>query len=379
MKLKCGKCGKEFDNKMFRLHINNSHKNEFINDNEIKLFVIKSRFNLNYNLINELISKYENDGSILDLVKTYKIPHNSLRQLFKLNGVKIKSISEITKQKSVRDKYEKTCLNKYGVTNVSKSDEIKSKKKSTFIKNYGVDNIFKYEEFKNNLNEILLNKYGKKRLSNSILLSKILNNRSDEEKKKHIDKISNTKLNFSENKKFLIQEKRRSTINNRSDEQKKNVSDRMSMAQKLIWNNFSDEQIAIRLKKLHNNKNSISKLEIRVRNILNELNISFKPQFSIGRNTYDIKLNDVNLIIEVNGDFWHANPIKYKENDILNFPNNLLVSAKSLWEKDRKKTEKALKHGFKVITLWEKDINALNNLELEFYVKQKIEDNLNDV
>ena len=53
---------------------------------------------------------------------------------------------------------------------------------------------------------------------------------------------------------------------------------------------------------------------------------------------YDIKYK--NKIIEYNGDFWHANPSKYKPNDIINFPNSHgTVSAKEVWSNDSKKNQ----------------------------------------
>jgi len=55
-------------------------------------------------------------------------------------------------------------------------------------------------------------------------------------------------------------------------------------------------------------KNFVSKLEVRVRNILTNLNISFTPQFPLNNRTYDIKIDNTNILIEVNGDFWYANP-----------------------------------------------------------------------
>ncbi len=43
------------------------------------------------------------------------------------------------------------------------------------------------------------------------------------------------------------------------------------------------------------------------------------------------------LIIEVQGDMWHANPLFYKENDLI--MGKLL--AKDIWAKDERKKKKA--------------------------------------
>ena len=301
MKVKCEKCGREFDNKMFKLHVRNSHLGEFSNENEMELFVIKNRFNLNDGLITELIGKYKNDGSVFSLVNEYGIPHKSLSLLFKLSDVKLKSSSEVAKQKSVREKYKSTCLNKYGVSNVSKSDEVKQKKKESFIENYGVDNIFKTDEFKDSINDIMLSKYGVKRIGG--------------------------------------------------------------------WDYLTDEQKIERIKKL--NSGGSSKLEKRVGKILVEMGVNFETQFELKGKVYDYYIKGVNILIEVNGDFWHANPRKYKATDIIPFPKKEVI-AESLWKKDEKKLNIALKSGYKVLPLWEMDIRPLDDIELELFITEKI-------
>lgn len=301
MKVRCEKCGCEFNNKMFKLHVRNSHLDEFKNNNEMELFVLKNRFNLNDDLINELIERYINDGSVFSLVNEYDIPHKSLSLLFKLSGVKLKTLSEVAKQKSVRSKYKETCLENHGVSNVSKSNGIKEKKKNTFISNYGVDNIFKTNEFKNSINNIMLAKYGVKRIAN--------------------------------------------------------------------WDYLTDEQKRERIKKL--NSGGSSKLEKRVGKVLVEMGIKFEPQFELKGNLYDYHIKDTNILVEVNGDFWHANPSKYKATDTLPFPKKEVI-AESLWKKDEKKLNIALKNGFKVLPLWEMDIRPLDDIELELFIVEKI-------
>lgn len=67
----------------------------------------------------------------------------------------------------MREKYKKTCENKYGdgIINVSQSEDIKKKKANTFIKNYGVDNIWKCDWWNEYQTNIMLEKYGSKRVS----------------------------------------------------------------------------------------------------------------------------------------------------------------------------------------------------------------------
>jgi len=58
-----------------------------------------------------------------------------------------------------------------------------------------------------------------------------------------------------------------------------------------------------------------------------------------------------NIVVEYNGDYWHANPEKYKENDIVH--HNII--AKDIWKNDSEKIKLYNNLGYKVIVIWEKD------------------------
>lgn len=68
----------------------------------------------------------------------------------------------------------------------------------------------------------------------------------------------------------------------------------------------------------------------------------------------DLYFKDLNLIIEIYGDFWHMNPSKYSGGDVNNVMNK---KAEDIWEKDKKR-ENFLreKYGVDFIIVWEKDI-----------------------
>lgn len=67
---------------------------------------------------------------------------------------------------------------------------------------------------------------------------------------------------------------------------------------------------------------------------------------------YDFYDESKGKIIEFNGDYWHANPNKYKENDIVNG-----VKAKDIWIRDKHKIDyaKGLSHINGVLIVWESD------------------------
>lgn len=99
-----------------------------------------------------------------------------------------------------------------------------------------------------------------------------------------------------------------------------------------------------------------SKLHDLVKSYMLKSNIcSFKSEQRIGRYQVDEVDFDKKVIVEVYGDFWHANPKKYNETDILpHFPKK--KPAKNIWKYDNKRQQFLESLGYKVIILWESDI-----------------------
>lgn len=113
-----------------------------------------------------------------------------------------------------------------------------------------------------------------------------------------------------------------------------------------------------------------SKIHIKVENILNELNIDYISECNGNRfrsNGYsprpDIIIEHMKIVIEVNGDYWHANPNKYKPNDIICKWRKKTL-AKEIWETDKKRINQIESFGYRVITLWEDFINKELNKDI---------------
>jgi len=118
---------------------------------------------------------------------------------------------------------------------------------------------------------------------------------------------------------------------------------------------------------------------MKVRNILDSNSIMYTPQRFINGKSYDILLNFTNIVVEINGDYWHANHEKYLPDDEISYHNIGKIKASSVWERDRKKKENAEKYGYKVIYIWESEINrAKKNGNLDFFILNKIYENTKD-
>lgn len=94
-------------------------------------------------------------------------------------------------------------------------------------------------------------------------------------------------------------------------------------------------------------------IEKKIANILSNNNIQFKKQYRIyivGRvyKQYDFFLPKNNLLIEADGDYWHGNPVIYKQLNEMQETN---------YENDLVKNKLATERGYILLRYWETDIN----------------------
>lgn len=111
-------------------------------------------------------------------------------------------------------------------------------------------------------------------------------------------------------------------------------------------------------------KSRFTSAELKVHEILTECGIKFIPQYDrFGKYYVDIFLPDLNIVLEVDGDFWHANPSKYSPNDILNFPNRPRT-ALEIWEGDKKRQQNIESFGVVVKRIFQSEVSKENVLSL---------------
>lgn len=120
----------------------------------------------------------------------------------------------------------------------------------------------------------------------------------------------------------------------------------------------------------HTGKNSgkRSNFHKKIEQILISLSITFESEkYSLFKkyNTFlkkiyspivDILLTEYKIVIECNGDYWHANPKIYKSSDIFHTFSGVRT-AKDIWGFDKSRKEQIESFGYIVITIWESDYN----------------------
>jgi very-short-patch-repair endonuclease len=103
------------------------------------------------------------------------------------------------------------------------------------------------------------------------------------------------------------------------------------------------------IKHFENYKDLRSKLEVECYNTLCTLYSNIKASVPINNYIADLIIND-NLIVEIFGDYWHANPEIYESEDVLK-----IGKASDIWNKDKIKIDTYKQLGYKVLIIWEKD------------------------
>jgi len=95
-----------------------------------------------------------------------------------------------------------------------------------------------------------------------------------------------------------------------------------------------------------------TKPELKMKEILTSLNISFEHQYRLEHCLFDFHILNSNVLIEVDGDYYHSNPLKFQK------LNKMQLKVK---ERDIKHNEVAKSNNFILLRFWEDDI--LNNTE----------------
>lgn len=125
-----------------------------------------------------------------------------------------------------------------------------------------------------------------------------------------------------------------------------------------IWSQTNEWKETSRVRaaqQLQNNKNiTLTKPQILINNLLENMHIRYTNEEPFIFYSVDNYLPEYDLIIEVMGDYWHANPIIYDQINDMQLKNINRDKAKHTFLQNI--------YGINVLYLWENDI--LHNIEL---------------
>lgn len=268
------------------------------------------------------IDDYKNGYAINDIKNKYQI---DISNYLKMIGIK-RSNSESKKTKIYKNKYENSILQKYGVKNISQSEVIKTKKRETFLNNHG---------YKNNFCNPVIRKKAQENIDYDIVQKTLRSNL----RKKYGNEVVNVA-------------------------QIPGVREKIGRSNKARLSKLTEDERRELTAVGRFNINYRSKLELRIQEILNRLDIEYTANKFLYRYSWDFVFKN-KVILEVQGDFWHANPLIYNEDDILLGEK----TAADVWKKDLTKKNKVEKHGYKLYYLWESEIQKMTDEDIIEFLK----------
>lgn len=332
-------CGKKYqDRRHLAIHVKSFHKE--MNDVEKERYIVDLIYGKD--VVNKAIQDYIDESVCADDLK------KSVNIVNLLTLLKIKrTSSEEKKTKRYKLKFESSMLDKYGVKNPSQLEEVKNKKIETYVKTFG-----SYENYKKIRKENRLNGYLEFLKDDNLVLLKQ-------------EKAENTCLEKYGHKNFGSgKEAKQKSINSR-----KKLIESWDYVERLERTSKAREALSEKYKDC---TGYVSSIEKRIRMCLTDLEIDFKSNAFLWQYNYDMIFNDSKFIIEVQGDYWHANPMKYKADDLIKEG----FTALDVWEKDKRKKIKAEENGFCLISIWESDIvSKPTHEELKNFVKHLLLEN----
>ncbi len=133
-------------------------------------------------------------------------------------------------------------------------------------------------------------------------------------------------------------------------------------SQKAI-NSLSKEQREINNKKANKNlgislaKNKYgTKIELKTIDLFTKYNINYKHQYYLKGKLFDFYLPDMNILVEIDGRYWHGK----------NIPDELIDLERDAIQRGRKndysKNRLAIENDYKLIRVWDDEIDHFENL-----------------
>lgn len=266
-------------------------------------------------------------------------------------------------QEKINAKVKQTKFEKYGDENYNNIDKIKE----TNLKCYGVENVFQSETVKQKIKETNLKNLGVEYPKQSQQCI----DKSNETFYKHCEEdpmfLSNRTAKAKETCKsrygdpnYRNIDQQKETFSKRTSEQNQKSLDKRRKTNYERYGVYDTVAICKRAA-------GISNLSYRIKDILDAHKIPYEMEFRIDiPNSTHFRLYDFkfgNTILELNGDYFHANPQIYAQNDVIRI-RKVDYLAIDIWNSDKQKKELAENNGYIVKYLWENDMKHMSDIDI---------------
>lgn len=309
---------------------------------------MKSKIHLDPKIVIQICELYKQKHSAKEIGLKFNVSEFIVKKYLKLNGINIKSrliIDEDIKRKIIQ-----MYNDNIKITDIGKEFNISGAKIVTRLREWGIKfNGKKRRNFMRllNISEIdVINKYleFKKDIKKTashyrvgrLIIKKILNKHNitnwRQDLRKLLDLNKNTILDACKNGVSLAF-----------------IASEIGVTDGTLYN-YCKKILNIEIK-----YPLVTAIEVKIKTILDSLNIEYKSQFEISNNRFDFYLPHFNLFIEANGDYWHGNTKYYQQNEL----NNYQLQGQL---RDFKKNQLAKKLKKKILFFWEFEINERMNI-----------------
>jgi hypothetical protein len=196
-----------------------------------------------------------------------------------------------------------------------------------------------------------------------------LSEKEAEEKINQIKDSQNIYKIFSEKKLNDVISKRNHTYYSKTKTKRQKINKSRGKTKQQLIEKFGKEYVReLCLKRGKSRQNSFYRRYSKIsEKFFNELQKNINEELFYGEKEKWIKYNknkgfyvDLlynNKIIEFNGNFYHANPKYYNEDSIIKISKENIKIAKEIWRKDKFKIDTLTKLNYKVMIIWEDEIN----------------------
>jgi G:T-mismatch repair DNA endonuclease (very short patch repair protein) len=295
--------------------------------------------------------KYEELGwSAKQIADDLGVTAGQVIKALKAAGVPTRSVKESKAQGEAKLRSILTNYERYGTSNpLGKGSPAFEKKQKTVLDRYGVDNVRKVPEVIARMTEV-------KRVNGSLgNTNPAAISAAFQRRLKNLE----WRAWFSRRCSDTV----KNTYQSLTDEQRALAAANRQVGWQKWWVHLSEEERQAFLKKA----GFVSKLEETFFELVQStLQVTVQRQALVPgiQYAFDGCVDESKILLEVNGTFWHADPRRYKADDVLRFPDGQERTAEYLWERDFRKQQAATEAGYSLITFWEKDIREAPELEL---------------
>ena len=300
----------------------------------------------------KIVKMYDDGASMVDMSKYLKLPYQWTEKILKMLGRDRRTVKEATSLDGCKTKREQTMIKNWGTAhNFDRDNPSRKAWEKRLLEEEGITNVFQRKSVIEKIKQTMHEKYTDDEIYYNYVKGSTLQywieKLGEEEGVKHYNEICYNKGKTNRLEYYI---------------EKYGEEDGHHMFSELSKKRFTSSNYC--------------GFNDRCEELLKKNNIKYIREFKLDRTdhgrfySYDFKIG--NLLLELNGVYWHCSPKKYKANDLVKFPNGIIIKAKDKWDYDEQKQQYGRECGYDVAVIWEDEfsenvlldtINQYNNYE----------------